>query len=214
MQLVQAALQRGASAAGVVSEPALRAAGLELPYWGHEGSVILLALEHPVERPELDWWDGRGGTAGNRRLIKISKGLVGWLKDEHGVDAVDLPYHVERGGVLLKDAAVLAGLGRIGRNNLLLTPELGPRVRLRGLRLALDLEPSSPVGSDADPCADCDMPCVSACPQQALDDGYSRARCDLQMKADEADATTIRSPDGPPVVKYCRACELSCPLGR
>lgn len=178
--------------------------------------MVLLALEHPAARPELDWWDGRGGTAGNRQLIKISRGLVRWLKKQ-GVDAADLPYHVEKGGLLLKNAAVLAGLGQIGRNNLLVTQKLGPRVRLRGLRVGLDLESAGPVEGDL--CAGCDMPCASACPRQALERGdltgdvvYRRPRCDLQMKADEADATT-RSSDRS-CIKYCRACELSCPLGR
>jgi epoxyqueuosine reductase len=207
-QIIEAALERGASAAGVVPATVLGAAGIHLP-WRTEGAVVVLALEHPAARPELDWWDGRGGTAGNRQLIKISRRLATWLRSEQGLDASDLPYHVERGGVLLKDAAVLAGLGRIGRNNLLVTPELGPRVRLRGLSVVLDLEPLAIEMAD-DLCAGCGMPCVSACPRQALDGGYSRVRCDLQMKADEAGA--IRSSGGP-CIKYCRACELACPLG-
>jgi epoxyqueuosine reductase len=37
-----------------------------------------------------------------------------------------LPYKVEEGGMFLKDAATLAGLGIIGKNNLLITPEFEP----------------------------------------------------------------------------------------
>ena len=36
-------------------------------------SFLVIALAHPESKPELDWWDGKGGTLGNRRLINISK---------------------------------------------------------------------------------------------------------------------------------------------
>jgi len=53
-------------------------------------------------------------------VIRISKVLVKWLYDTHGIKAQALPYHVEKGGVYLKDAACLAGLGVRGKNNLLI----------------------------------------------------------------------------------------------
>jgi len=72
-----------------------------------------------------------------------------------------LPYHIENGGIYLKDAAVLAGLGTIGRNNLLITPEFGPRVRLRALLAGVDLPPTGPAGFD--PCEGCPAPCLTDC---------------------------------------------------
>jgi len=97
--------------------------------------VLVLALVHDEGESELDWWDGERGTPGNRRLESIAKSLRQWLKEDLNSDAHLLPYHVEKGGIFLKDAAVLAGLGTIGMNNLLITPEFGPRVRLRALLL-------------------------------------------------------------------------------
>jgi epoxyqueuosine reductase len=189
--LVARALEAGASLAGVA-----RLDG---------SSVLVLALAHPVDEPELDWWGVKGGTEGNRRLMGISRRVVRWLRRERGVQARDLPYHVERGGVLLKDVAALAGLGAVGRNNLLVTGTLGSRVRLRALQVEHALAPTGP--STLDPCAGCDAPCRAACPRGALsDDGYSRARCAEQMAADEA-----RPVEG--LVRYCRACDLACPVG-
>ena len=76
-------------------------------------------------------------------------------------------YHVEKGGIFLKDAAVIAGLGCIGKNNILVTPDYGPRIRLRAM---LPDEEISPTGSnDFDPCSGCDAPCRQACPQNAFD---------------------------------------------
>ena len=87
-----------------------------------------------------------------------------------------LPYHVGKGGIFLKDAAVLSGLSIIGMNNLLITPEFGPRVRLRALCLDVEVEPTGPV--DFAPCETCDMPCRQACPEESFKNGaYKRVLC-------------------------------------
>ncbi len=198
-------------------------------------SAIVIAVEHPEERPELDWWKKgfSGGTEGNKILISIAGELSQWMEIEKGIKTWKLPYHVEKGGIFLKDAAVLAGLGCVGKNNMVVTPEYGPRVRLRALLTNTALMSTGP--QDFDPCKGCPMPCRKACPQGAFrrkiyaerDMGlsqlpgrngvYDRFQCNRQMVADR-DAT-----DGPPVangdsggegIKYCRLCEFSCPVPR
>lgn len=206
----------GAFLAGIVSSAALR------PTFAHgqpeplrePGSLLVLALGHPESQPELDWWDDRpGGSPGNRILEEKGRGLIPWLRKEMGVEGELLPYNPERGGVLLKDAAVLAGLGTIGANNLLITPEYGPRVRLRALLLRENLESTGPIGFS--PCEGCDTPCRKACPQAAFRDGvYNRTRCMKQMKADETNKALSRRQERPVrVIRYCRACETACPIG-
>ena len=181
-------------------------------------SAIVLALAHEISEPELDWWDNReGGTPGNRRLISTSNSLSQWLKEAFNIHCQPLPYHVEKGGIFLKDAAALAGLGTIGKNNLLITPNFGPRVRLCALLVDVELEPTGPI--DFTPCEGCDMPCRSICPQHAFAGGsYAKAFCSEQMKKDEAsniifEKSASASTSGVRV-KYCRACELACPVGR
>lgn len=88
-------------------------------------SVVVIGVEHNADKPELDWWDGKG-TPGNRILIRINKELSEWIEDTFSVKTYKLPYFVEKGGIFLKDAAVMAGLGCIGKNNLLITPIYGP----------------------------------------------------------------------------------------
>ena len=179
-------------------------------------SVMVLGLHHPFEERGLDWWDG-GNTPGNRRLMEVSEGLKGWLLKEHGLDAQPLPYHVERGGLFLKDAAVLAGLGVIGRSNLLLNPEWGPRIRLRALLIEGELQPTESIGGFA-PCDACEGFCQKACPQKAFPGGvYNRPRCIEQINGDAANKVPGGKTDKEgrpiPVIKYCRACELACPAG-
>lgn len=65
-----------------------------------------------------------------------------------------------------------AGLGEIGRMGLLMTPRLGPRVRLGAVTTALELVPDRP-GSDPtvlDLCQRC-RKCAANCPASAIPDG-------------------------------------------
>ena len=65
-----------------------------------------------------------------------------------------------------KQAAVLAGLGSIGRHSMLLTAAFGPRVRLACLLTDAPLKPW-PAAASADRCLNCNA-CIRACPAQAI----------------------------------------------
>lgn len=208
--IIEKARSSGASSAGITSIASLRNSPSYEVYGRVEGprgakSVVVLALVHKTAEPQLDWWDAEGDSLGNRKLENIAKALRESLKEELNTTAHLLPYHVGKGGIFLKDAAALSGMGIIGMNNLLITPEFGPRVRLRALCLDVEVEPTGP--SDFAPCETCDMPCRQACPQKAFKSGsYKRTLCNKQMKIDEANRATT-------YIKYCRACELACPVG-
>jgi len=219
-------------------------------------SAVVIGVSHPAARRELDWYDGRG-TPGNRILISIVKELAEWLERDFSMTTHRPPYFVESGGVFMKDAAVLAGLGSLGRNNLVVTPEYGPRVRWRVLLLDRVAQATGPV--EYHPCAGCDEPCRRACPVGAFnetaydaaalgqsqlpgsDGTYDRAICNAKMAQDVEDAAAALATStqdsrevastmnafeeavmGLPAaggevrygVKYCRRCELSCPVGR
>ena len=179
-------------------------------------SVLVLGLHHPANNPRLDWGD-RGNTLGNRRLMLISDRLKHWLYEVYGVSATPLPYHLEWGGLFLKDAAVLAGLGIIGRNNLLVNPNHGSHIRLRAILIEADLEPAGRI-EGFDPCDDCDQPCLPACLQDAfLSGAFSRPECLDRINADIRSKMFAKGVDSDTrsrlVIKYCRDCELACPVG-
>jgi epoxyqueuosine reductase len=179
----------------------------EIKWPANATSALVIGVSHPQDQPELDWTEGSGNTPGNRILQRINRELAEWVDEALGITAHRMPYWVEKGGIYLKDTAVLAGLGCIGRNNLLITPELGPRVRLRGMLLGGELTPTGPVAFD--PCAGCAEYCRQACPQNAFDrivlppaeagmdtlpgrEGhFSRARCYVQMDKDVEDSDMI-----------------------
>lgn len=198
-------------------------------------SIVIFAVAHPAHKPQMDWWCGEIDPPGNKALIRISRDFRACMAAAHpDIKVYPKRYHVERGGVYLKDVAVKAGLGTIGRNNLLVTPEFGPRVRLRAMTLSAQLAPTPKL--DFDPCRDCDAPCIAHCPQGAFDraiytpaeagfstlpgrDGhYFRASCARQMKVNEDEAREGLMPevcDHPEkIIKYCRNCELLCRVGR
>jgi epoxyqueuosine reductase len=220
LQIVEKARSCGATLAGVVRVaelkgcPSVRASEVE-DTWLREGqSVLVLALEHSIKEPELDWWGTKGGTQGNERLKTISEQLKFALAKEFKIKSQLLKYQPGNLGVYLKDAAALAGLGVIGANNLLITPQSGSRVRLRGLLLNEELSttPALPFS----PCESCDKRCWQACPQQAFRSGsFDRSGCRAQMRKDEMSRTAVDTPQWGWVtyVKYCRACELACPVG-
>lgn len=197
-------------------------------------SVVVLAYHHPIDDPKLDFWFEGHNTIGNRKLIGIGKKLESILSEE-GIETYSFNYHIEKGGVFLKDSAVIAGLGCIGRNNLLVTPEYGPHVRLRAVGLNLDLPSTGPSGYD--PCCTCEIKCWEKCGQSAFAKkiysesnlgrselpgrigNFDRTLCNVQMQEDEENMQLMEIPaisvEGPiNAIKYCRTCEYACPIGK
>ncbi|MCT8337196.1 hypothetical protein FKB36_06735 [Methanoculleus sp. Afa-1] len=167
------------------------------------GTYIVLGLHHDPGHPELDLWEAGRGTPGDRILGKIGKGLARWLQKEYGTSARLIPYRIGDGGIYLKDAASLAGIGRMGRNNLVLVPGYGPRVRFRAVWADLNC-PDAGLAGEEDPCAGCEGACTRVCPMDAFPTGrYSRDRCMARMDADKT--------AGRGRIDHCRACELACP---
>ena len=61
-------------------------------------SAIVIGVEHNIDNPELDWWDGKG-TSGNRILIRINNKLSEWIENTFSVKTYKLPYFVSKGGI-------------------------------------------------------------------------------------------------------------------
>jgi epoxyqueuosine reductase len=214
-EIIRAALKRardlGADVAGAVPAarlincPSAVADGYQGSQRGR-GTYIILGLHHDPEHPDLDLWEEGRGTPGDRILAGIGRRLGLWLQENYGARTEVIPYQIQDGGIYLKDAACLAGIGRMGRNNLVLVPGYGPRIRFRAVWTDLTTTaPDLPLTGGYDiPCVDCAGPCISACPMEAFATGrYSRDRCMARMDADKT--------SGRERIDHCRACELACP---
>lgn len=121
---------------------------------------------------------------------------------ERNYASVLVPYN----GLFLKDAAAVAGIGPIGKNNLLLTPRFGPQVRLRALVTAAPLACGTPV-TTSEFCLGCQR-CIVACPAGAFPQGrYDRATCETYQLHHLRNLSAYSS-------IWCNTCIESCPVGQ
>jgi epoxyqueuosine reductase len=122
---------------------------------------------------------------------------------EHGYESKLIPYTP---GFYLKDCAALAGLGPIGKNNLLITERFGSQVRLRALCTTAPLICGKPIYSSKY-CERCNI-CIEVCPAKAFSEGkYNKEKClsyNLANRRILSDYTSI----------WCNVCIESCPIGK
>ena len=109
-----------------------------------------------------------------------------------------------RGIISLKHAAVLAGLGTLGKNTLLMNREFGNMVWLGGILTDLELEPD-PL-ADYEGCIDGCSLCLAICPGQALD-GTTIVQ---KICREESFSST----PGGGALYECNRCRTICPRAR
>lgn len=105
-----------------------------------------------------------------------------------------------RNMISAKHAAQAAGLGVIGKNTLLITPEYGNMVWLHAVLTELELEPDPLI--DRDYCKDCDI-CVKACPVQAVGEP--------ELKQTVCSGYMFGSENGGETIIKCNSCRAMCP---
>ena len=109
-------------------------------------------------------------------------------------------------GLYLKEAAALAGIGPIGKNNLLITENFGSQVRLRAIATTAPLICGEPI-TESKYRKECNL-CIKACPANAFVEGkYIREKCYGYLethKRNLSDNTIIE----------CNVCIESCPIGK
>jgi epoxyqueuosine reductase len=166
LQIVEKAQLFGGTLTGIVrvadlgGYPSTRASDSDESWLRDDQSVLIVALEHTITEPELDWWGARDGTEGNHHLRIICEKVIFFLAREFKIESQLLHNQPGNLGIYLKDAAALAGMGTIGANNLLITPQYGPRIRLRGVLLDADFPKTE--AFPFSPCETCDRPLLAS----------------------------------------------------
>lgn len=142
-------------------------------------SVIVLALRclnGPMQNNH--WTSYTAVHEGNdARLNNIAYYLSCYIEEKHHANAIPIPanapyYHWDQdsqygaGDLSHKHAAVAAGLGVIGKNSLLITPQYGNKVNLVSIITDIDMEADPPTEKELCP-ASCRL-CIDACPGKAI----------------------------------------------
>jgi epoxyqueuosine reductase QueG len=221
------------------------------------GRVIVMAKHYSAGTTRLTRWDERHKYYNDEltltALEEVSLDLVYWLED-HGYPAIVIPpthvdpwaYRNDPGEHLttllsLNHAAVEAGLGTLGLNLQLLTPEYGPRVMLTAVLCSVPCDTDKPMtdGLCLGPeCGRCLRTCPGdvvghwardwpACDRYRSPHGFAQLADHLKtiLAAPDAEAKValIRSEDsfnlwqsilrGSGVITGCRRCADVCPVG-
>jgi epoxyqueuosine reductase len=158
-------------------------------------SVIVMAVAHSlgsVYSPDIMLWTR--SKMQTSRLLDETAEKVGRMLEREGFltlpVSADKPAEIFKhdpetgkkfrqtktvGFLSFKHAAVSCGMGEIGKNNLLLTPEFGPHQRLCAIITEAELEPDQQQNFSL--CKGCNK-CVEACPSGALTpEGYDVDPC-------------------------------------
>ena len=108
----------------------------------------------------------------------------------------------------LKQQAVIAGLGRWGKNSVVIHPEFGPGLRFMSVKVQTPLTPTGPGVDDHEQnpqCEDCTA-CLDACPEGILEPYYLREQASCK-------ASILLFPQMGKLVA-CDKCIVACPVGR
>jgi epoxyqueuosine reductase len=150
----------------------------------------------------------------HRRLDELAVELALFL-EQSGARAVPVPsddpyrhWEAERnygmGDMSHRHAAQAAGLGRLGRNSMLVTPQFGNMVHLVSIVTDAALDPDPLL--QWEPCPPGCARCIKACPAGAIMEGPSvdQSRC--------RPVVMQKLPKGQ-IIEACWACRKACPVG-
>lgn len=177
-------------------------------------SVIVMACRFPVD--QLSVADDTYTIARDNMAQMMDKNairLTGWLTSR-GIGAkevLSIGQTVKeadgryRGPLSMKHAGMLAGLGRIGRNSLLINEKHGNMIWISAVVTTAKLD-SDPVVDYAACLPDCRR-CVQACPVHAFEDQVVRQEvCYAHAFRSESGRQ-----DGRTLTILCNACRVVCP---
>jgi len=221
------------------------------------GRVIVLATRVQAGSSRIAKWNDRNKYYNDELsltfLEEVSLELVYWLEDAGYPALIVPPTHVDpwrydgdpkkhQGTLIsLPHAAVEAGLGTLGLNLQLLTPQFGPRVLLTAVLCSVDVEFDQPMTEALCLGPECGR-CLKACPGDVIKQwdrdwegcdkyrsphGFAQLSEYLGRVIDEPDAkqkkAMLRSEDsfnlwqsilrGAGVITGCRRCADVCPVG-
>ena len=187
-------------------------------------SVIVAGIHY---LPQIEWGDFANGDNKDRGWVAAYGSLADYHKtikeklsslsksiNEIVGMEVKSKIFIDSGPVMEKDFASQAGLGWIGKNSLLITPQYGSYCLLGCLFLDLELPPDSPLEEDI--CGECEI-CIQACPSQCInpDRTIDAEQCiSYQTTENQNDIPEGFGEKMGRWVFGCDICQMVCPVNR
>ena len=192
-ELKNIVLASGPSAFGVCEVEELRPHFDALPMDQTEGLSHAISIGAPVSPAVL-----KGCIIGPTRHYLHNYRMTNWTLDltaaklsisiqNRGFSALPIPasqivdWEKQTAHLSHKMVAIRAGMGWIGRNNLLVHPEYGSKIRLATILTDMPLEADRPLEQD---CGEC-RKCIDVCPVKAISDSHTdwnKAACLEKLK--------------------------------
>ena len=192
-ELKNIVLASGPSAFGVCTIEELRPHFDALPMDQTEGLSHAISIGAPVSAAVL-----KGCIIGPTRHYLHNYRMTNWTLDltaaklsiaiqNRGFSALPIPasqivdWEKQTAHLSHKMVAIRAGMGWIGRNNLLVHPEYGSKIRLATILTDMPLEADRPLEQD---CGEC-RKCIDVCPVKAISDSHTdwnKAACLEKLK--------------------------------
>ncbi|MFV1858700.1 MAG: tRNA epoxyqueuosine(34) reductase QueG [Anaerolineales bacterium] len=174
-------------------------------------SILALALNYLPQKP------ARSGVAAyavgddyHDVLVDRLKQLISAMEERLGRE-IKNRYYTDTGPLLERELAQRAGLGWIGKNTCLISPQHGSYFFLAELLLDLPLEPDEPIKTDH--CGECTL-CIEACPTECIlpDRTLDATRCisylTIELKGAVPDELRPLTNDW---IFGCDICQQVCP---
>ena len=169
-------------------------------------SVIVIGFYYLTEESEPAGCRGKMGRIvnyGHLGILKRARLMRSFLQKK-GYKAVI--------GAHRKEAAVRAGLGSIGKHNLVMNEECGSWVAYQSIVTTAEMEADKPFTDDL--CGDCDL-CLKACPTSAL---YEPRRLDprkcVTYMLTSRDVSEEYLPAFDNYILGCDVCQEACPINK
>ena len=182
-------------------------------------SILVLGIPYdkPQEPKEPNAGNAHGRTAayawGNdyHEVLKVRlQALTAFIDEKVGAPVPSL-WYTDTGPILERELAQRAGLGWIGKNSMLINPELGSYYLLAEILLGIELDLDSEITNDY--CGSCTR-CIEACPTSCIlpDRTLDAKRCIsyLTIELKGAIPTDLR-PQMAAWVFGCDICQQVCP---
>jgi reductive dehalogenase len=189
---------------------------LELPEEYNYAIVMLFEMDYKLAKTSPTWVaEGTEGKAYS--MMAVTAAMVAQFIRGLGYKAIPSGNDT----ALSIPLAIDAGLGELGRNGLLITPEYGPRVRISKVLTNLPLIPDEPVEFGVTQYCEKCKKCAKYCPGQAIlwgkrttqPNNVSNASSELKWPIDAEKCFTFWARNEGSCMNCIRVCPFNKPAG-